>query len=205
MLNCLPCMILQSLPEYVLVACVEWHKYVGRYVHTSMCTSAFASMRTSACTSTRASTCGSMCTAAWRAGHSPVGIRRLDLPGHLDPRTTTADGVQQIWGGSYCEYYLEHCEYYFQYHCEYHNLDAEGPLHCATPPPSTSISKNGHIRSAISSTLLADTDLFLTAHISYQSDGNTLFLFATHLHYTLMYALNLPPNILSPLSNYRPS
>ena len=73
------------------------------------------------------------------------------------------------------------------------------------PPPSTSISKNGHIRSAISSTLLADTDLFLTAHISYQSDGNTLFLFATHLHYTLMYVPNLPPNILSPLSDYRPS
>ena len=180
-----------------------------KYVHRSAC----ASMRTSTCTSTRASTCGSMCTAAWRAGHSPVGIRRLDLPGHLDPRTTTADGVLQIWGGShceyyleYCEYYFEYCEYYFQYHCEYHNLDAEGPLHCATPPPpSTSISKNGHIRSAISSILVADTDLFLTVHISYQSDGNTLFLFATHLHYTLMYVPNLPPNILSPLSDYRPS
>ena len=51
------------------------------------------------------------------------------------------------------------------------------------PPPSTSISKNGHIRSAISSILVADTDLFLTVHISYQSDDDTLFLFATHLHY----------------------
>ena len=60
-------------------------------------------MHTITCTSTRASTCGSMCTAAWRAGHSPVGIRRLDLPGHLEPRTTTADGVLQIWGGSHCE------------------------------------------------------------------------------------------------------
>ena len=36
------------------------------------------------------------------------------------------------------------------------------------PPPSTSISKNGHIRSTISSILVADTDLFLTLHISYQ-------------------------------------
>ena len=73
------------------------------------------------------------------------------------------------------------------------------------PPPSTSISKNGHIRSAISSILVADTDLFLTVHISYQSDDDTLFLFATHLHFTLLYAPNLPPNILSPLSDYRPS
>ena len=61
------------------------------------------------------------------------------------------------------------------------------------------------VTSDLPSNLLADTDLFLTVHICYQSDNNTLFLFATHLHYTLMYALNLPPNILSPLSNYRPS
>ena len=53
MLNCLPCMILQFLPEYVLAACVEWHKYVGRYVHRRAC----ASMRTSVCTSMLTSVC----------------------------------------------------------------------------------------------------------------------------------------------------